>query len=97
MTVRRLESVDLNRSISWRAGTLYFDKEPLEEVLAELSRYTAVKVIVRNASIERLPIGGSFEASADGAEALFPMRQDGFGLSVDRAEGSVFIDPAATK
>jgi len=50
VTVRRLESVDLNRSISWRAGTIYFDKEPRGEVLAELSRYTAVKVIVRDAS-----------------------------------------------
>jgi len=37
-----------------------------------------------NDSLRHLPIGGTFQANPDGAEALLTLLRDGFGLTIER-------------
>jgi transmembrane sensor len=82
--VRVLEPLQLQRSVSWRAGTLYFESRPLGEVIDEMSRYSTLKIEVIDPSLRRLPIGGTFRASPAGVDALLTMLQEGLGLTVKR-------------
>ncbi len=92
-----MKLADLGRATAWRTGTAFFENDPLGDVIAELSRYTTLKIIVRDPSLTQMPIGGTFLANPQGAEALVAMLQDGLGLSVHREDGTVYVDSAPTR
>lgn len=89
--VRSLAPDDLTRSVAWRSGTLYFENQPLSEVIDELSRYTSLRLIVEDPKLRDIPVGGTFQASSQGVEALLRMLHDGFGLDLQREDGRVYI------
>jgi transmembrane sensor len=93
VVLRHLGPAGVVRSTGWRSGTLYFENQPLSEVIAELSRQTPLKLIVRNPEVGNLPVGGSFEANTHGAETLVKMLQDGFRLTIHRDGERIYIDP----
>jgi len=82
--IRSLKPAELTRSVAWRQGSLYFENQPLADVVAEMNRYTRLQIEVGNDALGRLPIGGTFQANPDGAEALLTMLRDGLGLTVRR-------------
>ena len=88
--IRALAPASLARSTSWRQGTVFFANEPLGQVIAELSRYTTLDIELEDAALRTLPVGGTFEASPAGAEALLTMLRDGFGLEM-RREGDARV------
>jgi transmembrane sensor len=83
-TIRGLPPADLRRSMAWRVGTLYFENRPLSEVVEEMSRYTPLRLEIEDPTLRELPIGATFHANPEGAEALLRMLQDGLGLQVRR-------------
>jgi transmembrane sensor len=88
-----LNAAELNRLLAWRKSTLYFQDEPLGEVVDELARYTTLKIEIVDDSLRRLPVGGTFQTSPEGAEALLTMLQDGFGARVRRVgSDEVYIE-----
>jgi transmembrane sensor len=93
--MRALSASDLTRSAAWRSGSLYFESQPLGEVIDELSRYTATRMIVTDNALRLLPVGGTFQANSQGAEALLAMLQDGLGVRLRRDQGTVYISRAA--
>lgn len=95
--MRRLSPATLARSIAWRDGTLYFENQPLGDVVDELGRYTPLRLIVDDDKLRRMPVGGTFQASPQGAEALLKMLRQGFGLTVRRQAGRVYIEPPRGK
>jgi len=82
--IRALNTSELNRSLAWRRKSLYFHDEPLGNVVEELMRYTPLKIEVLDDSLRGLPVGGTFQTSPAGAEALLKMLEDGFGARVRR-------------
>lgn len=52
---------DLSQRMAWRKGLLIFSGEPLEEVVAEISRYTDVVITIPEASVRAIKVGGQFE------------------------------------
>jgi transmembrane sensor len=94
--IRALNAAELNRSLAWRNRSLYFHDEPLGNVVNELMRYTRLKIEVVDDSLRQLPVGGTFQTSPEGAEALLRMLQDGFGAQVRRAGADhVYIEGPA--
>jgi len=93
--IRPVEPLAMARLAAWREGKLYFENQPLETALDELSRYTAARIVIESESLRRLPIGGTFQANARGAEAFLTMLEQGFGLRV-RREGAdrIYIEEA---
>ena len=94
---RKLSSAEVQRSLTWREGTLYFENQSLSEVVEEVGRYTKVHLVVADEAVGHLPVGGTFSASPQGTEALLTMLEQGFGLTVHRESDRVVIDPAPDK
>jgi transmembrane sensor len=58
-------SVDAARVIAWSGGRLHFDGTPLRQVLADVNRYSGIKVVLGDEALGDVPIGGSFAAGGD--------------------------------
>jgi transmembrane sensor len=92
--IHELNSVQLNRLLAWRKSSLYFQDQPLGDVVNELMRYTTLKIELSDEALRQLPVGGTFQTSPEGAEALLTMLRDGFGASIRRdGQGHVYIGP----
>jgi transmembrane sensor len=84
--IHALDTTQLSRLLAWRKSSLYFQDEPLGEVVNELMRYTTLRIAIADASLRQLPVGGTFQTSPEGAEALLRMLQDGFGTRIRRVD-----------
>jgi transmembrane sensor len=94
--IHELNSAQLNRLLAWRKSSLYFQDQPLGDVVTELMRYTTLKIELSDEALRQLPVGGTFQTSPEGAEALLTMLRDGFGASIRRdGAGHVYIEPPA--
>jgi transmembrane sensor len=94
--IRALNAAELDRLLAWRKKSLYFQDEPLGNVVNELMRYTSLKIEVADDSLRQLPVGGTFQTSPEGAEALLKMLQDGFGARIRRLGADhVYIEAPA--
>lgn len=86
--VERVQAVsvaELDRRLAWRQGLLIYTGQPLAEVLADVSRYSNIKIELADPAMENLPVGGAFRT--DQIEAIFAALQDNFGLEAQ------WIDP----
>lgn len=92
--IRPLTPAQLARAVSWRAGTLYFEDAPLSEVVAELSRYAPLHLVIAGQRLGGLRIAGTFQASPQGVDAFLRMLDHGLGLTVRQEPGRVVIEPA---
>jgi transmembrane sensor len=90
--VRTLRAADITRTEAWRSGAVYFEKEPLSDVVEELGRYTTLRLIVDDPKLRALPVGGTFQANPQGAEAFLTMLKDGFDLTIRRDSNRVYIE-----
>jgi transmembrane sensor len=91
--IHALNSAQLSRLLAWRKSSLYFQDQPLGDVVNELMRYTTLKIEFDNDELRRLPVGGTFQTSPEGAEALLTMLHDGFGTTIRRDDqGHVYIE-----
>jgi transmembrane sensor len=94
--IHELNSAQLSRLLAWRKSTLYFQDQPLGEVVNELMRYTTLKIELNDDALRRLPVGGTFQTSPEGVEALLTMLHDGFGTTIRRdGQGHVYIEGPA--
>jgi transmembrane sensor len=94
--IRALNATQLNRLLAWRKSSLYFQDQPLGDVVNELMRYTTLKIEIVDDSLRQLPVGGTFQTSPEGAEALLTMLQDGFGTKIRRDDANhVYIEGRA--
>ncbi|MGE5566432.1 MAG: FecR family protein [Parcubacteria group bacterium] len=57
----RLTRADVLTETSWTRGQLVFENQPLTDVVRELNRYSAQKMVVADASLARTPISGTFK------------------------------------
>src|SRR3984893_8917169 len=94
--IHELNSAQISRLLAWRKGSLYFQDQPLGDVVNELMRYTTLKIEFDDDALRSLPVGGTFQTSPDGVEALLTMLHDGFGTTVRRDnQGHVHIEGPA--
>lgn len=71
-------AADVEQQVSWRTGRLIFSDEPLNQVVAELNRYSTRKIILADPSLAELRVSGAFRAGAVGSfvaamDAAFPV------------------------
>ena len=72
---------EAERALSWRSGVLAFRDTPLAAAVAEFNRYGAKRIVMADADVAALRVGGNFNwANADGfvrlLEAGFPVRAE---------------------
>ena len=81
-SLEALPESDLNRKLSWRQGVLVFAGEPLAKVVADVSRYTNVSIVILDPKLRDLRIGGYFKVGE--VDAMFEALEKSFGVRVER-------------
>jgi transmembrane sensor len=78
--------------LAWRDGALVFKGEPLSQALAEVGRYTRVRIVLTGPTVGSLPISGRFKT--DDVTGFFQALQAALPVRVSRPEpGRVDIAP----
>jgi transmembrane sensor len=88
--VRQSEPIALERAQAWRQGELVFAGESLDFVLIEYNRYLDHKIIVSDASLSRLRLGGRF-TSEDPAEFLSALDASFGVIASKQSDGTVIL------
>ncbi|MDA9095866.1 FecR domain-containing protein [Porticoccaceae bacterium] len=76
------ENDDLAKRLAWRDGLLVFSGETLEQVVAEVSRYTTVHIELSSPEIRDIEIAG--QVHVGDTESMFKALESNFGLKVNR-------------
>lgn len=58
--VAQITSAAVSNTLAWHEGAIVFDGVPLVDAIAELNRYTDTRLVVADASINGLRVGGRF-------------------------------------
>ena len=87
------DAVQLDRKLSWRDGMLSFANDPLEDVIAEVARYTRVEIVISDAEIRQMKIGGYFPLGD--TERLLDTLVLNFGLHAEHVQDDVIYLSAA--
>jgi transmembrane sensor len=58
---RRVSAVDASTAADWREGILRAEGLSLESVVRELGRYTSLSIVIADASLNGLTVGGVFD------------------------------------
>ncbi len=74
---------------AWRQGRLVFHEQPLSQVVAELNRYWAGHVILRDASLGSILV--SFGVSLDNLSEALDILQQLYGLDAMRLPGGIAL------
>ena len=82
--VQTVSDAAMEVELAWRNGLLIFDDDPLEQVVAEISRYTPMRIVIVDSAIRDLRIGGYFRV--DDVPAILTSMEKGFGLHVERVD-----------
>ena len=61
-TVEKLDPEDIDIQLAWQRGMIVFQGEPLEVILAEVSRYTTVKFSMADDEMRNIRVAGYFPA-----------------------------------
>lgn len=75
-----LDDKTLAQELAWRKGVLVFARDPLGQVVAEVSRYTDTQIDIADPDLSALVMGGRFRVGE--LEALFEVLEIGFGVKV---------------
>ncbi|MCC2606908.1 FecR family protein [Planctobacterium marinum] len=62
-TIETVETADINAALSWQQGNLVFRGEPLQQVLAEVSRYNAVTFELPQNELNHIQVAGLFKTN----------------------------------
>jgi len=80
--IETVEAQEMAKRLSWREGILTFAGDSLEDVVAEISRYTTVSIEITDPVIRGMRIGGRFPIGE--TDAMFDALEANFGLRVTR-------------
>ncbi|ARN73806.1 FecR family protein [Oceanicoccus sagamiensis] len=50
-------SVEVDKQLAWRSGTLVFRQEPLQALVDEVSRYTSTRIVITDNALRTLRVG----------------------------------------
>ena len=59
----KVAAVDVSRAMAWRSGEIEFRGEPLEDVIAELNRYSATPMVIEDEALKSLRVSGLFKVA----------------------------------
>lgn len=80
--IRTVEPFDIEKKLGWRDGLLTFAGDPLEQVVAEISRYTTVTVVIPDPEVRAIRIGGRIAVGE--TDGMIAALETNFGLRITR-------------
>lgn len=80
---------DFDRALAWRQGMLVFNGETLEQVVAEIDRYTPLSFTIASEKIAAVQVGGFFQTGD--MEQLLLLLEQNFGIRSRRHEQIILL------
>jgi transmembrane sensor len=93
--VKLMDADTLKRRYAWRKGLLVFAGDSLEDVVAEISRYTTVSIEIIDPALKKIRIGGQFRVGD--IHGMFDVLEANFGLNITLLENNRVQITAAEK
>jgi len=93
--VELMDAKTLARRDAWRKGLVLFAGDSLEEVVAEISRYTTLSIEIVDPALKEIRIGGQFRLGD--VNGMFKVLETNFGLSVTMLDSEHVQISAAAK
>jgi len=87
--VAEIPTPQVERRLAWRQGMLSFDGETLEEVVAEVGRYTNVRFVIANPALRELQVGGYFKSTD--IDALTDLLDTAFDVEARREGQQIYL------
>ena len=84
-----MDRPELSRVTAWERGQVEFAETPLEDAVTEMNRYTTTHIMVPDADIAQLRIGGVFHAGD--SDEFIKVVTAAFGLRADRNGGDTVL------
>ena len=88
-TREELSVLEMKQALAWQARRLDFDATPLEEIVAEMNRYNAHKLVIADSRLTTRRFGGSFPAGD--YETIVRMLETNFGVQAERKDGETWL------
>lgn len=82
--VKVMDDKQRNRRDTWRQGFVLFTGDTLEDVIAEIGRYSPVEIEIIDPELKKIRIGGQFKIGD--LEGLFDTLEFSFGLHIKMLE-----------
>lgn len=73
---------EIGRKLSWREGMVRFSDDALKDVVAEVSRYTPVNIVILDPELQNLRIGGVFKVGE--TQKMFEALEQSFGIKAEK-------------
>jgi transmembrane sensor len=86
-SITRVDALAMESALAWRRGVLIFDGETLGTAIAEMSRYTTVPLILEDATLSKVSIGGYFPTTD--VSVLLAALQSNFGIESERTPTAI--------
>lgn len=77
---------DMQRTLAWREGLLDFSRTPLKEVVAEVSRHTALQLEIADPALGELKFDGIFRVGQ--VDQLLDALSETFNVKVERVDAT---------
>lgn len=85
----KVVSVDAEHVTAWRNGFIHFDGATLDEVIADVNRYTPKQFVIDDEHLHGLRLSGSFKIG-DTESVRFALK-DGFGITTSERNDTLYL------
>jgi transmembrane sensor len=82
VAVDKVTAEAMREELAWQGPRLIFSDTPLVQVVAEFNRRNQVQLVLADAELETMPVGGSFRA--ENVEAFVRLIAGGDDITVER-------------
>jgi len=90
-----VDQPEIGRVTAWERGRVEFEDTPLGDAANEMNRYSKARIIIADAGVARLRIGGVFRAGD--SDEFVRIVAVAFSLQVDQRHGEILLRPAGSK
>lgn len=80
---------EIEQQLTWRSGTITFNRTPLAEAVKEINRYNSRKIVIDDASIANIQIGGVFAATK--LDPFIHLLEGGFNVQATEERGRIVL------
>lgn len=87
----KVQSVDVDDVVAWKEGYIVFERERVEEVMRQISRWYDVEVSYKDESVKSKLLGGSMSRNVALAQVIKRLEQVG-GLKIELKGRQLMID-----
>lgn len=89
VTVESLNQEEIARRLAWHEGMLLFNGQSLADVAAQFNRYNERKLVITDAAVGQVRIGGYFRATD--LDSFVRVLRERFGIAVSQEPGRILL------